>query len=141
MTRKQFLYLLWKYLFRPMLWAAVLYVCINFAGAAIAQNGSERLLWYVGLAGAALLLLLGVAQYVLARMAAYIRARLSYRAVSNLRVAGKILGWVLPLAAGALLYRAWLHDRLLALFFLALVLVNAVQRTLQEEKGKTTDTE
>ncbi len=138
MDRKDFLKLLWIRLFRPIVFLAVAYYCILFLVTVIYENGTERLLTIVILSLTLLFSVAHITGELLSKIRNRVYSKLSENAQSKWRIAAKICDYIVLLTLGALLYKLWAKDAILASILLITLLAHRINNLFKEENSIAT---
>lgn len=115
----------------------VVYFSVKFLISVFNENGTERLLTIVILSLTILFTLAYLAGVLLSKMKERIYRSLSDNAKLNLRIIGKISDYLALLVLGAVLYKFWLKDSILASIFIVFLLVDRINNIVKEVKAKT----
>jgi hypothetical protein len=134
MNRKDFLIQLWKRLFRPLIVLAVIYFSVEFLVAVFSENGTGRFVTVVILSLTLLFTLAYLAGDLLRTIRQRIYAGLSDKTRSRLQLMGKITDYLAVLILGAVLYKFWTIDAVLATILILLLLIDRVTHMVREEK-------
>lgn len=138
MDRKDFLKQLWKRLFRPVIILTVVYYSVTFLISVFNENGTERLLTIIILSLTILFTLAYLTGELLSKIRERIYTKLSNNVKFKLRIIGKISDYLAVLILGAVLYKFWTKDAILASIFIILLLVDRINNIIKEEKLKVT---
>lgn len=138
MDRKDFLSQLWKRLFRPVIILIVVYYSVKFLISVFNENGTERLLIIIILSLTILFTLAYLTGELLRKIRERIYAKLSDNIKFKLRMVGKISDYLAVLILGAVLYKFWAKDAILASVFIILLLVDRINSIIKGEKLKVT---
>lgn len=138
MDRKDFLKQLWKRLFRPVIILTVVYYSVTFLISIFNENGTERLLTLIVLSLTILFTLAYLTGELLRKIRERIYAKLSDNIKFKLRIIGKISDYFAVLILGAVLYKFWIKDAILASIFIILLLADSINNIVKEEKSKVT---
>jgi len=138
MDRKDFLKQLWKRLIKPIIILTVVYFSVKFLISVFNENGTERLLTIVILSLTILFTLAYLLGELLSKMTEIIYAKLSDKVKFKLRIIGKISDYFAVLILGAVLYKFWTKDAILASILIILLLADRINNIVKEEKSKVT---
>lgn len=120
---------------KPILIAVVVYYCLRFLVMIIDDNGPERfftvVLLVVMIVGGMIYLVLEFLKNIWLRF----YNKLSARNQAKIQIASKLLDYVSILLLGALLYKFWLKDSLLASFFIALLLIDRLYTLIKKSRS------
>jgi hypothetical protein len=138
MDRKDFLNQLWNRLFRPIIILTVIYYSVKFLISVFNENGTERHLTVIILSFTILFALAHLMGEFLHKIRERIYAKLSNNVKFKLRIVGKIGNYLALLILGAVLYKFWEKDALLASILIILLLIDRINNIIKEEKYRVT---
>lgn len=136
MDRKDFLKHLWKRLFRPIIILTVFYYSVKFLISVISENGTERLFTIIILSLTILYIVADLTGKLFRKIREKIYTKLSDKTKFKLRIIGQVSDYAMLLILGALFYKFWQKDAIVASVFIILHLVQMVNNVVKEEKLK-----
>ena len=136
--RKEFIKILWLKVFKPLLLLGVLIFSLRFLLRIFTQNDTERVisiifLWFVILS--TLSYLFGL---ILKKTINRIKSRLSEKSLQLLKMIGKVLDYILPIALGMIIYKFWQENNISTIGFFVALLIFQIIEIVRKEKLATT---
>ncbi len=131
MDRKEFLFLLWRRLFRPMIILFAFYYSTKFLIAVLREDGSERFLTIVILSLMIFLALLYLIGLIIRKMSDRIYAGLSDTTKFNLRRIGRISYFIVVVITAVILYKTWANNPILVAIYGAMLLFDVMNNLLR----------
>ena len=136
--RKEFIKILWLKVFKPLLLLGVLIFSLRFLLRIFTQNDTERVisiifLWFVILS--TLSYLFGL---ILKKTINHIKSRLSEKSLQLLKMIGKVLDYILPIALGMIIYKFWQENNISTIGFFVALLIFQIIEIVRKEKLATT---
>lgn len=116
----------------------MVYFSVKFLISVFRENGPERLLTIAILSLTILFTLAHLTGELLSKMIERIYAKLSDKVKFKLRIIGIISDYLAVLILGAVLYKFWTKDAILASIFIILLLADRINNIVKEEKSKVT---
>ena len=136
--RKEFIKILWLKVFKPLLLLGVLIFSLRFLLRIFTQNDTERVisiifLWFVILS--TLSYLFGL---ILKKTINHIKSRFSEKSLQLLKMIGKVLDYILPIALGMIIYKFWQENNISTIGFFVALLIFQIIEIVRKEKLATT---
>ena len=138
MDRKYFLKVLWFKLFKPILLLGVLIFSIYFLIQIFTQNDIERFITIIVLGFVILSSLSYLIGLVFKNVTNRIKSKLSEKSLNNIRIFGKVMSYLIPIALGMLIYYTWQRDGSSAAAFFGAFLIFQIIEIVRNEKLATT---
>jgi uncharacterized membrane protein YhaH (DUF805 family) len=136
MNRKDFLKQLWSRVFKPLVILIVIFLSARFLISVFNEQGPERFITIAILTMVILFSLAYLAGEILRRLRDRLYSKLSASSKFRLRILGRITDYLAVLVLGAVLYKFWAEDALLASFFIVILLAGRITHIVREERSK-----
>jgi hypothetical protein len=138
MDRKEFLKTLWYKFFKPLILLGVLIFSVRFLIRIFTQNDTERLIAIIVLGLVILSSLMYLIGVTFTSLKDSIISRLSEKTLNVLRILGKVLDYILPIAFGMITYHSWQEGATAAVGFFGVILILQIIEIVKKEKLATT---
>ena len=130
MTRQEFLKTLWTKFFRPGLIAIVLFIAIRLLYRTIAIDGTERQTIFILTGIVILMASLLLISLVVGFFSVWLVSKLPKRVKSFLSRLNKTIGYLAPMAVGALLYYMWDQENYYAMIVPVIFILMDLRRII-----------
>jgi hypothetical protein len=134
MSRKEFLVRLWKVFIKPTVLVILLVFMIKFLINIFASNGPERMTTILVLGFAVLYFILSLIGFGFRTLTDKIYRSLPVHIKFWIRVLQKIIDFAAVAILGALIYKFWNEDWVLAAIISGIILIERISNIIKEEK-------
>lgn len=135
MNRKDFLSILWRKIFKPLLIILAVYFIVKFIAGIFMNDGDERALVKISFLFFGIYIAAIIMGLILSSLLALLYAILPPAIKTVLRITTELLLFLIPIAFGVLLFYTWHHDRLIAIAILAYVTISQLHTIIKKESN------